>query len=178
VTFSAFAVAGEPQTNEIGQYRRSDISPGLRLDEIGKVFRHADVRTMLDASYLLDSRILSLDCRSLMVCLLPAARPLGSIWFASSRVGAFGPEDEATVLAIADLVAVALQHDRLFREERERRRRTGALEALLPTLSRALDVLVARKHPAVVSAETSEPEGGVPEPAEGAIPRLAGRAHV
>ncbi len=140
VIFSAFAVAGEPQTNEIGQYRRSDISPGLRLNETGKVFRHSDVRAMLDASYLLDSRILSLDCRSLMVCLLPAARPLGSIWFASSRVGVFGAEDEATVLAIADLVAVALQHDRLFREERERRRRSEALEALLPTLSKALDI--------------------------------------
>ncbi len=140
VTFSAYAVAGEPRADEIGQYRRSDISPGLRLDSIGKVFRHSDVRTMLDASYLLDSRILSLDCRSLMTCLLPAARPLGSIWFSSSRVDVFSSEDEAAALAIADLVAVALQHDRLFREERERRRRSEALEALLPTLSKALDI--------------------------------------
>ena len=140
VTFSAYAVAGEPGADEIGQYRRSDVSPGLRLNEVGKVFRHSDVRTMLDASYLLDSRILSLDCRSLMTCLLPAARPLGSIWFSSSEVGAFGPEDEAAALAIADLVAVALQHDRLFREEGERRRRSEALEALLPMLSKALDI--------------------------------------
>ena len=140
VIFSAYAVAGETRTEDIGQYRRSDVSPGLRLNEIGKVFRHSDVRTMLDASYLLDSRILSLDCRSLMACLLPAAHPLGSIWFSSSRAGAFGPEDEAAVLAIADLVAVALQHDRLFRAERERRRRSEALEALLPTLSKALDI--------------------------------------
>ncbi len=140
VTFSAFAVSGEPKADEIGQYRRSDVSPGLRLNEIGRVFRHSDVKTMLDPSYLLDSRILALDCRSLMTCLLPAARPLGSIWFASNRVGAFGPEDEAAVLAIADLVAVALQHDRLFREERERRRRSEALESLLPTLSKALDI--------------------------------------
>jgi len=140
VIFSAYAVAGEARTEDIGQYRRADVSPGLRLNEIGKVFRHSDVRTMLDASYLLDSRILSLDCRSLMACLLPAAHPLGSIWFSSSRAGAFGPEDEAAVLAIADLVAVALQHDRLFREERERRRRSEALEALLPTLSKALDI--------------------------------------
>jgi Nif-specific regulatory protein len=140
VTFSAYAVAGEPRTDDIGQYRRSDVSPGLRLNEIGRVFRHSDVRTMLDPSYLLDRRILSLDCRSLMSCLLPAARPLGSIWFSSSRVGAFDAEDEAAVLAIADLVAVALQHDRLFSEERERRRRSEALEALLPTLSKALDI--------------------------------------
>ena len=140
VIFSAYAVAGEPRTDEIGEYRRSDISPGLRLNEVGKVFRHSDVRAMLDPAYLLDRRILSLDCRSLMTCLLPAARPLGSIWFSSSRVDAFGPEDEAAALAIADLVAVALQHDRLFRDERERRRRSEALEALLPTLSKALDI--------------------------------------
>jgi multidrug efflux pump len=38
-------------------------------------------------------------------------------------------------------------------------------------------VLVARRRLAVVSAETGEPEGGVPEPAETAIPRLAGRSH-
>jgi transcriptional regulator with GAF, ATPase, and Fis domain len=140
VTFSAYAVAGELRTDDIGQYSRADVSPGLRLNEIGKVFRHSDVRTMLDPSYLLDSRILSLDCRSLMSCLLPAARPLGSIWFSSSQIGAFGPEDEGSALAIADLVAVALQHDRLFREERERRRRSEALEAMLPTLSKALDI--------------------------------------
>src|SRR5437773_7605126 len=106
VTFSAFAVAGELRADEIGEYRRSDVSPGLRLEEVGKVFRHSDVKTMLDPSYLLDRRILGVDCRSLMTCLLPAAPPLGSIWFSSSRVAAFGPEDEVTVLAIADLVAV------------------------------------------------------------------------
>ncbi len=140
VIFSAYAVAGELRTEDIGQYLRSDVSPGLRLSEIGEVFRHSDVRTVLDPAYLLDRRILGLDCRSLTSCLLPAARPLGSIWFSSSRVGAFGSEDDATVLAIADLVAVALQHDRLFREERERRRRSEALEALLPMLSKALDI--------------------------------------
>jgi transcriptional regulator with GAF, ATPase, and Fis domain len=140
VTFSAFAVAGDASIEEVGQYRRSDVSPGLRLHDAGKVFRHADVTAILDTSFALDRRILKLNCRSLMICLLPAARPLGSIWFSSSQAGAFAPEDEATVLAIADLVALALQHDRLFREERERRRRGEALEALLPTLSRALDI--------------------------------------
>jgi len=140
VTFSAYAVAGDTRAEEIGQYRRSDISPGLRLSESGKVSRYDDVSTVLDPSFLLDRRIRSLDCRSLMACLLPAARPLGSIWFASSKAGVFDAQDETAVLAIADLVAVALQHDRLFRRERERRRRSEALEALLPTLSSALDI--------------------------------------
>ncbi|MGE5344701.1 MAG: sigma 54-interacting transcriptional regulator [Acidithiobacillales bacterium] len=140
VIFSAFAVVGKATPEEIGEYRRSDVSPGLRLKEVGKVSRYADVSSHLDPSFLLDRRILSLECRSLMACLLPAARPLGSIWFASSQAGVFGSEDEAAVLAIADLVAVALQHDRLFRAERERRRRSEALEALVPALSKALDI--------------------------------------
>src|SRR4029450_7170062 len=36
--------------------------------------------------------------------------------------------------------AAALEHERLFQIERERSRRAGALEALLPTLARALDI--------------------------------------
>jgi Nif-specific regulatory protein len=78
--------------------------------------------------------------RSTIVTLLPGARPLGSVWFASRQVAAYGPEDEATVLAIADLLALALEHEKLFRMERERRRRSEALEALLPALAKALDV--------------------------------------
>ncbi len=140
VAFSAYAVAGNATVEEIGQYRRSDVSPGVRLTEFGKVSRYADVSAVLDPAFLLDRRIQSLDCRSLMASLLPAARPLGTIWFASSQAGAFDREDEAAVLAIADLVAIALQHDQLFRQERDRRRRSEALEALLPTLSKALDI--------------------------------------
>src|SRR5260370_703751 len=41
---------------------------------------------------------------------------------------------------LADLVSFALNHERLHRVERERRRRTEVLEALLPTLAQVLDV--------------------------------------
>lgn len=140
VRFAAYAAAGAAQVEEIGEYRRADVSPALRLNETGKVSRYSDVASVLDPSFLLDRRIQGLNCRSLMVCLLPASRPLGTIWFSSPRPGAFDEADEAAVLAIADLVALALQHDRLFGKERERRRRSEALEALLPTLSRALDI--------------------------------------
>src|SRR5262249_34423820 len=101
VTFSAYAVAGETTADEIGQYRRPDVSPGIRLHEPARVFRHNDVRQILDPAYLLDRRILAVDCRSMMSCLLPSERPLGTIWFSSGRVGAFSEEDESTVLAIA-----------------------------------------------------------------------------
>jgi transcriptional regulator with GAF, ATPase, and Fis domain len=137
---SVFAVAGHAPAEEIGDYRRSEASPALRLKKVGQVTRYSDVTAILDSSFLFDRRIQALGWRSLMVACLPGSHPLGKIWFASSRVGAYDPEDEACVLAIANLVAVAVAHDRVLREERERRRRSEALESLVPALSRALDI--------------------------------------
>ena len=137
---SVYAVAGGAEAEDIGEYRRSQASPSLRLKTIGQVTRYADVTDSLDPSFVFDRRILELGWRSLMVCCLPAVHPLGKIWFASPRAGVFASEDEATVLAIANLVALAVGHDRILRQERDRRRRSEALEALLPTLSRALDI--------------------------------------
>jgi transcriptional regulator with GAF, ATPase, and Fis domain len=139
--FSVYSAVGEGGIEEIGlQYRRSDVSPQLRLPEMGRVVRHSDVATQLDPSFALDRRVIDLGCRSLIATFLPGPRPVGSIWFSSKETGIYLPEDEKTVLAIADLVALALQHEQLFRKERERRKKSEALEALLPTLSKALDI--------------------------------------
>ncbi len=138
---SVYSAVGMSEIEDVGlRYRRSDISPRLRLNEVGQVARHSDVTTQLDPSFALDRRTIELGCRSLIVTLLPGPRFLGSIWFASNEVDAYGPDDEATVLAIADLLGLALQHEQLFAKERERRKRSEALEALLPTLSKALDI--------------------------------------
>ena len=140
-TFSVYSIAGEGGMEELeAPYRRSDVSPQLRLPGMGQVVRHSDVSKNLDPSYSLDRRIVEMGCRSLIACFLPGPRPLGSIWFSSKEPDAYLPEDEPTILAIADLVALALQHERLFRTEKERRKRGEALEALVPTLSKALDI--------------------------------------
>jgi Nif-specific regulatory protein len=141
LTFSVYAVVGERAAEEIGKRRRlSDSSHGVLLMEPGRVVRYSDATIELDPSLPLDREIVEYGVRSTIVTLLPGARPLGTVWFASKQVAAYGPEDEATVLAIADLLALALEHERLFRKERERRRRSEALEALLPALAKALDV--------------------------------------
>src|SRR5262245_10818188 len=51
VTFSAYAVEGNATADEIGRYRRADVSPGLRRNEPGSVFRSSDVREVLDPSF-------------------------------------------------------------------------------------------------------------------------------
>jgi Nif-specific regulatory protein len=141
VRFSAYAAVSERGPTETpSSYMRSDVSPPLRLGRVGKVARYADVLPELDSSYQLDRKILEYGRRSLIVTLLPGARPLGSIWFAAKEAGVYTEEDESTLLAIADLVALGIQHERLFRKEQERRRRSEALEALLPTLTKALDI--------------------------------------
>jgi transcriptional regulator with GAF, ATPase, and Fis domain len=139
--FSMYSVVGEEGLQESGlRYRRSEVSPQLRLAAMGQVVRHSDVTKQLDPSFALDRRVIEIGCRSLLVTFLPGPRPLGSIWFSSNEPDVYVPEDEETVLAIADVVALALQHERLFRTEKLRRKRSEALEALVPTLSKALDI--------------------------------------
>jgi transcriptional regulator with GAF, ATPase, and Fis domain len=53
---------------------------------------------------------------------------------------AFAGEPDALERPLADLRDLALEHERLWRAEHERRRRGEALEALLPALAGALDV--------------------------------------
>jgi transcriptional regulator with GAF, ATPase, and Fis domain len=140
-TFSVYSMVGEGGIEELGRpYRRSDVSPELRLPPMGQVARHSDITACADVSFALDRRVVDLGCRSLIATFLPGARPLGSIWFSSREADVYLLADEETVLAIADLVSLALQHERLFRQEKKRRQRGEALEALVPMLSKALDI--------------------------------------
>jgi transcriptional regulator with GAF, ATPase, and Fis domain len=65
---------------------------------------------------------------------------LGGLLFCSSAPDAFPAAEVRTARHIASCVAVALEHDRLWREEHERRRRHDALQPLLPALAQALDI--------------------------------------
>src|SRR5262245_27373942 len=67
-------------------------------------------------------------------------RSFGVLHFASRQPNAFTQEDEHIVLALADLVASALEHERIGTEEHRRRERGDALERLLPTLARSMDI--------------------------------------
>ena len=138
--FSIFSIMEKGGMEDDVRYTRSDVSPKLRLPAIGHVVRYADVSKELDPSYAIDRRVIDLGCRSLIITFLPGPRPLGSMWFSAKETNVYLPEDEESVLAIADLVALALQHERLFRTEKQRRKRSEALEALVPMLSKALDI--------------------------------------
>jgi transcriptional regulator with GAF, ATPase, and Fis domain len=65
---------------------------------------------------------------------------LGALLFSSRAPDAFPVTDLPRARQIGDCLALALEHDRLWRRETERRRRHEALSGLLPALARALDV--------------------------------------
>jgi transcriptional regulator with GAF, ATPase, and Fis domain len=64
----------------------------------------------------------------------------GALWFTSSRSDAFATTHQTLTDRIADLLALALQHDALRSTDLLRRERLDTLDRLLHTMAEALDV--------------------------------------
>jgi transcriptional regulator with GAF, ATPase, and Fis domain len=95
----------------------------------------------LDAAYEIDQRIVELGLQSVLgVSLDSQGRQLGALWFESGAAGAYDAAHAAAIRAVADLLALAVDHDRLWTLEEERRRKRDRLHALLPTIAGALDI--------------------------------------
>ncbi|HXI02251.1 MAG TPA: GAF domain-containing protein, partial [Candidatus Saccharimonadales bacterium] len=95
----------------------------------------------LDPSRAEDRRLIEAGARSILA--LPLAfeqRPAGLLCLTSRTKGVFGEAHAAMLAPIADLIAVAAEHERLWDLERARQRHREKLEALLPALAEALDV--------------------------------------
>jgi transcriptional regulator with GAF, ATPase, and Fis domain len=138
-----YAVSGDtPNESVAGRIvKRSAYSPRLWPDGPDPATRVAEAKDELDLSYELDARIVSDGFRSLLrLPIHSGARLLGFQWFVSRTPGTFTEEHERAVRPIVDLVTLALEHERLFRLEKERRRRREILDALLPAAAQALDV--------------------------------------
>jgi two-component system NtrC family response regulator len=142
-TVRVYAVSGDlPRTDDAGRLAaRGDYSPRLWPADDGRTSRIGDAREELDPAHAVDARILADGFRSVLrVPLVSQGDLLGFQWFVSRQPRAFTDEHEGAVRPIADLVTLALEHERLFRAERERRRRREILDALLPAVAQALDV--------------------------------------
>jgi transcriptional regulator with GAF, ATPase, and Fis domain len=107
----------------------------------GPPVRVGDAARELDPRCAIDAAVLEGGMSSLLVASLDgAAGQLGLLWLEARSRDAFDEGHAAAVRPIADLVALALEHDRIWREEQRRRRRHEALQALLPALGEALDI--------------------------------------
>jgi len=95
----------------------------------------------LDPAYEIDRRIVEIGRQSVLAVSLDSqGRQLGALWFDSGKPGAFDDAHAAAIEPVADLLALAVEHDRLWTLERERRRKRDCLHALLPTIADALDI--------------------------------------
>jgi Nif-specific regulatory protein len=89
----------------------------------------------------MDRRIVEMGRESVLAVSLEAqGQQLGALWFDARQPGAFNAAHAAAIEPVADLLALAIEHDRLWALEQERRQRRDKLEALLPTIADALDV--------------------------------------
>jgi transcriptional regulator with GAF, ATPase, and Fis domain len=130
-----------PDGAEAGRrYGRDDVSP-LLWPGGASPRRIDDAAALLDATRQADRELLEAGMRSMLVAtIVRGDAPLGDLWFASHAPGAFGPADEPTAQAIADILSATLEHERLAEGERRRIRRHRELDALASALARALDV--------------------------------------
>jgi transcriptional regulator with GAF, ATPase, and Fis domain len=116
----------------------SDLSPQFWHEF---VVERIDVCRQLDPSFRWDRETIESGHRSIIRAMLRSGgRNFGVLGFASRQPDAFTEEHESLVLALADLVAAALEHERLWTEEHRRRQRGDAIECLLPTLAKSMDI--------------------------------------
>jgi transcriptional regulator with GAF, ATPase, and Fis domain len=140
--FRKYAVVGiEPEDESPTNVARlEDFSPAMR-PEPGRTQRFNDAAAELDPDYPMDLEILECGVRS-MLCspLMSGSRIDGEVWFTSSHLGAFTERHEKAASAIADILSLSLEHERLWNLEVKRRRRLDAVDTLLPTMAETLDV--------------------------------------
>jgi transcriptional regulator with GAF, ATPase, and Fis domain len=95
----------------------------------------------LDTTYEIDRRIVEDGRHSVLIVSLEIQeRQLGVLWFDARQVGAFDKSHAQGLEPVADLLALAIEHERLWTLEQERRRKRDRLQSLLPTIADALDI--------------------------------------
>src|SRR5262245_53315901 len=136
-----YAAVGKEKDAEPGMVVPvEDFSPIMR-PRPGATQRIDDASTALDPAFAMDRKILEGGSRSLLGSSLMSGRRLsGEVWFTASRPGVFTERHERAARAIADILSLSLEHERLWSLDASRRRRLDAIDSLLPAMARTLDV--------------------------------------
>ncbi len=143
--FTLYSIGGAEVTDETRRtyarmVPRAEYSPGLWavLSRAGVI---DDVVTACDPAHPRDRELGETGIHAMLRAPLHGrSGTIGYLSLLSLKAGAFRAEDLVLLTPIADVVAMAVAHARLASEEKERRRRHEALQALSPVLARALDV--------------------------------------
>jgi transcriptional regulator with GAF, ATPase, and Fis domain len=140
-TYALYSFAGI--VGERGVIRLQDFSPAIRpsADSPESARRMDDLAEVLDPSFAVDRALAEEGIRSLLYVPLVRGEELGGcVGVGARRPGAFTAEHEAALQAIAGLLGLALEHERLWTLDTARRRRLDAIDALLGVLAGTLDV--------------------------------------
>ena len=121
--------------------RRADHSPRLWPETGGCPVVVGDAERELDLAYPGDRALVQYGYRAALVLALGSdTRQVGVLWLVHREPNVYGASHARALQPIADLATLAVEHDLLQALTQERRQKQEALEALLPTLARALDV--------------------------------------
>jgi transcriptional regulator with GAF, ATPase, and Fis domain len=120
--------------------RLDDFSPAVRPRGEGPS-RIDDAARLFDPAFAIDRRMAEDGRRSLLFVPLRRGEHVdGFVGVTSRKPGAFNAEHEAALVSIAELLRLALEHERLWNLDAERRRRLDAIDSLLLTMAPVLDV--------------------------------------
>jgi transcriptional regulator with GAF, ATPase, and Fis domain len=122
------------------EIRREECSARLWIEPLDAP-RIRDTHAELDPAFSMDREVIDRGTRSILrVPLAGRGGPIGALAFSSPSADAFDEGDVRTASAIAGLVALALEHERLLDNEVRRRSRVAALDAILPQLDELHDL--------------------------------------
>ena len=150
------AVAGDQSSLEREDLNvaRTDYSPRLWPDAQRFLVNVKDAERELDPSFFMDRDLVTRGYRSMLrVPLLSDGVPLGSLIFNSRTPAAYTEDHAQAVSLVAELLALAVQHEQMARGLRERRKRREALEHLLPLIAGTLDVRAAFEQVSRIAEE-------------------------
>jgi transcriptional regulator with GAF, ATPase, and Fis domain len=135
-----YSITGKAKDQQRYVIRPEDFSPALRPVP-DRVLRIDDMAEQADPGFPIDLKMQQAGMRSSLTApLLRGEQLAGYVMVESRRPGAFTAEHEAALQPIADLLAMALEHERLWSRDAARRRRLDAINALLPMMANVLDI--------------------------------------
>jgi transcriptional regulator with GAF, ATPase, and Fis domain len=142
--FSLYTIAGPTLNDEerrayARRIPREDYSPAL-WSFLTRGGRTDDLFSILDPSFQRDRSLKDAKIRSILRVPFAGSSRGGYLSLLSLKPAAYTAEHEELFRPIADVVAMAFEHERLAADEKERRRRYEGLQALAPALAKALDV--------------------------------------
>lgn len=137
ITFRTGSPGGSIETSRLRDHYSDRLWPAF--DRSPRFI--ADAVTELDSAFEADRDLLAAGTRSIVAAALGDQHGSpGTLILSSPRLAAFDPAHAAMLYPVTELLSVAIERERRWDVEQQRRHRREKLEGLLPTIAESLDV--------------------------------------